>query len=172
MGGDDDEFWKVETSEEGELVLGGGREAGLDSTWGRRDGKVLRDAIIQGNFEVSWKRGEIGRGKDFRLTRRDSLFSFLGPNRLLVETTSRSSLIWKQRLIVRTPSLLSQAETKTDFPAGFSFFEQLTPKPGDTSLPPRLQLLSSRRPLETTSSSISLETETQTSSLRGSRNTS
>jgi len=58
-GADDDEFWKVETSEEGlELLLGGGRVAGLDSSWGRRDGKVLRDTIIQGNFEVSSRSNE------------------------------------------------------------------------------------------------------------------
>ncbi|KAL7414568.1 hypothetical protein BDY24DRAFT_440530 [Mrakia frigida] len=50
---DGDEFWKVETSEEGEVVLGGGLKEGLDTTWGRRDGKVLRDAIIQGNFETA-----------------------------------------------------------------------------------------------------------------------
>lgn len=30
----------------------------LDKTWGRRDGKVLRDVAIQGTFAVSSIRGE------------------------------------------------------------------------------------------------------------------
>lgn len=73
----------------------------LDTTWGRRDGKMLRDVCIQGNFEVSeaFFEGEV-RGRRVELTSSRPLFSrsFL---RLLEGTTSSSSMIWKLNWIVR-----------------------------------------------------------------------
>lgn len=59
-GAGQEEFWGVEETEVVVLGAGGGggeTEGGAEGervrSWGRRDGRVLRDAVIQGNFEVS-----------------------------------------------------------------------------------------------------------------------